>query len=90
MKGGNSIAKTKGTVISVKEVWWIKVNTKPVRRGALDGALFPNIITISYEVNGEIYQKKKFLWIDKICPKIGAEVTVEYAENAPKKAKMIL
>ena len=35
--------KTIGTVISVKKQWWLKVNTKPVRMHALDGATFPHI-----------------------------------------------
>ena len=40
--------KTVGTVVSVKKQWWLKVNTKPVRMHALDGATFPHIIKVSY------------------------------------------
>lgn len=40
--------KTTGTVISVKKQWWLKVNTKPVRMHALDGATLPHIITVKY------------------------------------------
>ena len=33
--------ETAGTVTRVKTCWWIKVNTKHVRMGPLDGAKFP-------------------------------------------------
>ena len=29
--------ETIGTVLSVAKQWWLKVNTKPIRMGALDG-----------------------------------------------------
>ncbi len=82
--------KTEGKVISVKEDWWLKVNTKPVRKGAFDGAVFPHTITVEYEVEGITYTKKKFVWIDRICPNVGSKVTLEYPEGKPKKAKVIL
>ena len=31
----------RGVVLSVRTLWWIKVNTKPVRRHMADGARFP-------------------------------------------------
>ena len=34
--------ETIGTVLSVAKQWWLKVNTKPVRMSALDGAAFPH------------------------------------------------
>ena len=43
---------TKGTVISVKTQWWLKVNTKAVRFGPLDGATFPHIVKVKYTVDG--------------------------------------
>lgn len=51
---------TVGTVISVKKQWWLKVNTKPVRMHALDGATFPHIITVKYSVNGQEYTRRKW------------------------------
>ena len=33
--------ETTGTVRAVAKQWWLKVNTKPIRMGALDGATFP-------------------------------------------------
>ena len=40
-------SKTVGTILSVKKQWWLKVNTKPIRKHALDGATFPHIVTLS-------------------------------------------
>lgn len=40
--------RTEGTVLSVKKQWWLKVNTKAVRLGPLDGARFPHIVTVEY------------------------------------------
>ena len=47
--------ETMGTVISVKKQWWLKINTKPVRTHALDGAIFPHIIKVQYTVDGKTY-----------------------------------
>ena len=35
-----------GTVVSVKKQWWLKINTKAVRLGPLDGAIFPHVIKV--------------------------------------------
>ena len=53
--------KTIGTIISVKKQWWLKVNTKPVRMHALDGATFPHIVTVKYTVDGNEIIKKNGL-----------------------------
>ena len=47
--------KTTGTVISVAKQWWLKINTKPVRMHAMDGAIFPYIIRVQYAV-GDVYK----------------------------------
>ena len=44
---------TSGTVVSVKKQWWLKVNTKVIRKGPLDGAIFPHIIKVKYMVDGK-------------------------------------
>ena len=44
--------KTIGIILSVKKQWWLKVNTKPVRMHAFDGATFPHIVTVKYTVDG--------------------------------------
>ena len=41
-----------GTVVSVSRQWWLKVNTKAVRLGPADGAIFPHIVKVTYTVDG--------------------------------------
>ena len=43
--------ETIGTVLSVAKQWWLKVNTKPIRIGTLDGATFPHIIKVQKSSN---------------------------------------
>ena len=42
--------ETTGTVISVTKQWWLKVNRKPVRAHAMDGAAFPHTIKVKYTI----------------------------------------
>ena len=81
--------ETMGTVISVKKQWWLKINTKPVRTHALDGAIFPHIIKVQYTVDGKTYIKRK--WIGANCqpPAEGSSVTVLYYGNNPNKANIL-
>lgn len=81
--------KTIGTVVSVKKQWWLKVNTKPVRMHALDGATFPHIIKVRYVVNGTEYCKRKWIKACNTPPAVGAELTVLYDENKPGKSKVL-
>ena len=80
--------KTTGTVIKVHKCWYIKVNQKPVRTHALDGAAFPHIVTVEYEANGQKYAKKKFLNYNITCPNVGSNVDVYYNSENPKKIKL--
>ena len=43
--------QTAGTVVATTKQWWLKVNRKPIRMHALDGAEFPYIIKIEYTVD---------------------------------------
>ena len=81
--------QTTGTVISVAKQWWLKINTKPMRTSAFDGAIFPHIIKVEYMVDGVKYIKRK--WIGAGCdvPEIGSSVTVIYSEIKPAKAKIL-
>jgi len=83
----NDYTKTVGKVIKVHKCWWIKVNTKPVRLHALDGAAFPHIVTVEYEANGRKYMKKKFLNYDITCPKVGSNIELYYEISNPKRIK---
>ena len=81
--------ETTGTVLSVAKQWWLKVNTKPIRMGPLDGATFPHIIKVQYVVDGSTYTKRKWIGPGKDVPAVGSEVTVLYCSNKPGKAKIL-
>jgi len=73
-----------GTVVSVKRQWWLKINTKPFRKNALDGAIFPHVIKVKYTVDGVEYTRKKWVNAGVACPAVGATVSVIYQEKKPK------
>ena len=81
--------KTMGTVVSAAKQWWFKVNTKPIRKGALDGATFPHIIKVQYVVDGNTYTKRTWIGAGKAVPAVGSKVTVLYCSNKPSKAKIL-
>ena len=53
--------ETMGTVISVTKQWWLKVNRKPVRAHAMDGAAFPHTIKVKYTIDGKDYICRKWI-----------------------------
>lgn len=81
--------RTKGTVISVKKQWWLKVNTKAVRLHPLDGATFPHIVTVKYTVNGKEIIRKKWLGAHMIPPSADEQVTVIYRQDKPTKFRLM-
>lgn len=81
--------ETTGTVISVHKQWWLKVNTKPVRRHSFDGAVFPHIIIVEYTVDGRQYTKKKWIRAGLPAPAVGSTVTVLYEKDKPSHVKVI-
>lgn len=81
--------ETMGTVISVATQWWLKINTKPVRKHALDGATFPHIIKVKYTVDGKDYIKRKWISANSQPPMAGSSVTVLYSGDKPQKAKIL-
>jgi len=80
--------ETMGTVISVAKQWWLKVNRKPVRMHALDGATFPHIIKVKYVVDGKDYTCRKWVNAGVGVPNVGTSVKVLYREDKPSKAKV--
>ena len=81
--------RTVGTIVSAKKQWWLKVNTKAIRKGPLDGATFPYIAKIKYTIDGTEYVKNK--WIGAGCP-VPVEVeTVQlvYDEAKPGSVKIV-
>ena len=88
-KEGNGMEKeTCGTVVSAAKQWWLKVNTKPIRRSSFDGATFPYIIKVQYTVEGNTYTKRKWIRAGKTVPAVGSKLTVLYCSNKPSKEKI--
>jgi hypothetical protein len=81
--------ETTGTVISVTTQWWLKVNTKPLRMGAMDGAVFPHIIKVAYTAEGRAYTRRKWIGAGSPVPTKGSSVTVVYSEDKPAKARIL-
>ena len=81
--------ETIGIVLSVAKQWWLKVNTKPVRMSALDGAAFPHIIKVQYVVDGKPYTKRKWIGAGKAVPAVGSRMTILYCSDKPSKAKIL-
>ena len=50
--------ETMGEIISAKKQWWLKVNSKPMRVLGTDGAIYPYIVKVGYEVDGNIIPKE--------------------------------
>ncbi len=80
--------KTTGTVIEAKKQWWLKVNRKPVRMHALDGAEFPYMIKVEYTVSGTTYTTRKWISAGDPVPEVGSTITVLYDPNKPSKVKL--
>ena len=81
--------EVKGTVISASKQWWLKVNSKPIRMGSMDGATFPYIIKIRYTVDGTDYIKRQWIGAGKPVPEKGSSVRLSYDESKPSKAKVL-
>lgn len=79
---------TTGTVVSVKKQWWLKINTKAVRAGALDGAMFPYVIKVKYLAEGKEYVKRKWVMRKDYEPMVGDTVRVIYDDMKPEKIKL--
>ena len=83
------IQETTGTVISVATQWWLKINTKPIRMHAMDGATFPHILKVRYTVDGITYIKRKWLGADRPVPTVGSTRTVLCRAEKPQKARIL-
>ena len=81
-------SKTIGIILFVKKQWWLKVNTKPIRKHALDGATFPHIVTVKYTVEGNEIIKKKWLKACVTPPSVNDQVAVIYRTDKPTKFRL--
>ena len=77
--------KTVGTVTAVKTCYWLKVNTKAVRLGPMDGAKFPHIVHFAYEADGVQYKGSRFYNWNKEPPLKGGAINVYFDPAAPQK-----
>jgi len=80
----------RGNVVGVQKCWWIKINTKPIRSHALDGALFPHIITYEYDVSGNKYCGKQMISAYARCPQKYESIQVFYDPARPEKSAIRL
>ena len=81
--------RTVGTVIAVKKLWWLKINTKPIRKGPLDGAVFPHVVRVRYTVNGREYLAGKWVMPQYPLPAEGDTVQLVYDERRPEKVRIV-
>ena len=81
--------ETNGTVISSSRQWWLKINTKPVRLGTMDGAVFPYVIKIRYSADGREYTVRKWIAAGEPVPVVGSTVRLCFDASKPSKAKML-
>ena len=82
--------ETMGTVISVTKQWWLKVNRKPARVHAMDGAAFPHTIKVKYTIDGNDYICRKWIGAGNKVPDKGTTIKVTYCEDKPSKARIEL
>ena len=55
----------------------------------MDGAVFPYIIKVSYNINGTEYIKRKWIGAGVTVPAESSTVKIIYEEDSPKRAKII-
>ena len=79
---------TTGTIVSVKKQWWLKINTRAVRAGSLDGAMFPYVIKVQYAVAGREYVQRKWIMRKDYVPVVGDTVRVIYDDLKPERIKI--
>lgn len=73
----------KGTVMSTKICWWLKINTTSVRTNSMDGAAFPHIISFRYDVDGVEYKGSRYVSWTTRCPVINQVITVYFDVSNP-------
>ena len=72
-----------GTVTEVSRLWWLRINTKPVRRFSGDGSVYPHVITLRYTVDGMEYHGKLYIPVRCRVPEKGSTIDVAYDPNKP-------
>lgn len=74
-----------GEIIKTHKLWWIKINSKPIRTSPLDGATFPYKIKVRYSVDNIVYEKSKFVYWKNEEINVGDKLIVIYNRKNPSK-----
>ena len=83
-------SETKGIVYKVSTCYWFKVNTKPIRANASDGAVYPHNIHFTYTVDHQEYKGKRYVQWNKRCPYKDEIITVYYEAGKPENYAVIV
>jgi len=87
--GSNAIlakdSSVPGTVTDVYRCWWLRINTKPVRRFSGDGAVYPHIITFEYQADGMSRIGKLYIPVRYRVPSKGEKIEVYLDPDDPLK-----
>ncbi len=78
-------SRTQGIITEQKTLYWIKINTKAVRMGPMDGAVFPGFIRFTYSVEGIEYRGSRVVSPYVRCPDKGMKIAVFYDADNPSK-----
>ena len=81
--------RTDGTLRAVQTQYWLKVNTKAARTSALDGAIFPAVVTVEYSVKGQSYTVKLWQSPRAMHGLVGQPVTVCYDPAMPQRCAIL-
>lgn len=74
-----------GIIIKANKLWWIKINTKAFRKSPLDGATFPHLIKVRYNINNIDYIKNKLVYWKNENIQVGDKVIITYDKKKPSK-----
>ena len=77
--------KVLGKVTKQSTLYWCKINTKAVRFGPGDGAVYPGFIRFSYIVGGKEYTGSRLVSPYTRCPVKDETITVYYDKKNPSK-----
>ena len=72
-------------ITKVKKCWWIKVNKRALRITSKESAVYPYIISFTYQVDGIVYTGKRYIGPSVICPHINEEILIYYDAEEPTK-----
>lgn len=79
-----------GKIIKVNKLWWLKINKKIFRTTPVDGATYPYIVRIEYNVNDKKYEKSKFIYWGNEGVNVGDIVVVAYEQSNPSNVLKVI